>query len=158
MCECHEMSEDGSLYHRVLKAIEAQTPPAENVSTRTMPVMTEEACADTVLGVIFVFDAQNIADLTQSDHVAQYDKINHLLKQSDIPRSVVMTHVDALTPDLPSHFWNNDVQGTLSLGQAIFYVPVFPVKCYTDQPQLEQNTDILLLDALNSILTMFRKI
>lgn len=31
MCECKETSEEDSLYDQVLRAIEAQTPPGENV-------------------------------------------------------------------------------------------------------------------------------
>ncbi|XP_067654346.1 uncharacterized protein [Haliotis asinina] len=153
MLECHEISEDGSVYDQVVKTIEAQIPLTENVSTHTISVLTEEVCPDTMLGAVFVFDAQNITELTQSDRVAQYDKINNLLQQNHIPRSVVMTHVDALTPDIPTHFWPSSVRGALSLGEALFHVHVsFPVKCYTDQTKLEQKTDILLLDALNSIL------
>ncbi|XP_046356719.2 interferon-induced protein 44-like isoform X1 [Haliotis rufescens] len=155
MCECKETSEEDSLYDQVLRAIEAQTPAGENVSTNTMTIMTEEVAPDTSLGVIFVVDVQKIAGLMQTDLVAKYDSIADLLKHFDVPRCVVLTHADILEPDVRAVFGNGAVKTALLQAQMMFDLPehdVFPVKCYTDEQQLHQNMDILLLNALDSIL------
>ncbi|XP_076879938.1 interferon-induced protein 44 isoform X2 [Brachyhypopomus gauderio] len=154
----------GLTIHDVLYTIKGHVPeghrysPVEPVSSETSGFITKPSLKDKIHCVVFVIDASVINSYPKGVS-RTFQQLREHISNLGVHQVTLLTHVDEVchktAQDITQVYKSQIVQqlmvkaGAL-LGMATSYI--VPVKNYSSQLDLDENTDILLLKAVDHIL------
>ncbi|XP_072516878.1 interferon-induced protein 44 isoform X2 [Salminus brasiliensis] len=154
----------GLTLHDALCIIQGHVPeghqfsPEQPVKSETPGFMKKPTLKDKVHCVVFVVDASKINTYPKGLSTT-FQKLREHISSLGVHQVALLTHVDEVckqtSQDITNVYQSTTVQQTMAkagalLGMATSYI--VPVKNYSSQLELEENTDILLLTAVDHIL------
>lgn len=167
MCDVMGVGEGettGLTLHDALSVIKGHAPeghqfsPDQPVGVETVGYVRKPSATDKVHCVVFVVDASKVASYSKSFGTT-FQQLREHISNLGVHQVAVLTHVDqvckATGSDISNVYRSQSVQqavvkaGAL-LGMATSYI--VPVKNYCSELDLDTNTDILLLKAVDHIL------
>ncbi|XP_036443134.1 interferon-induced protein 44-like isoform X2 [Colossoma macropomum] len=154
----------GLTLHDALCVIQGHVPeghqfsPEQPVKSETSGYIKKPGLKDKVHCVVFVVDASKINTYSKGLS-STFQKLREHISNLGVHQVALLTHVDEIcketSQDITHVYRNPTVQQLMAkagalLGMATSYI--VPVKNYSSQLELEENTDILLLTAVDHIL------
>uniref|UniRef100_A0A667YBH1 G domain-containing protein n=1 Tax=Myripristis murdjan TaxID=586833 RepID=A0A667YBH1_9TELE len=154
----------GLTLHDALSVIKGHTPeghkfsPEQPVRSETAGYVKKPSLQDKIHCVVFVVDASKVLTYPQSLS-ATFRQLRNHISDLGVHQVALLTHVDKICPetanDLTQVYNSCGVQQMMGkaatlLGMATSYI--VPVKNYSAELDVDLDTDVLLLSAVNHIL------
>ncbi|XP_030647832.1 interferon-induced protein 44-like [Chanos chanos] len=167
MCDIMGIGEGettGLTLHDVLSVIKGHVPeghkfsPDQPVTSETTGYVKKPSDKEKVHCVVFVVDASKISSYSKGLSTT-FRQLRQHISSLGVHQVAVVTHVDKVckrtSEDITQVYKSQSVQNMMAaagelLGMATSYI--VPVKNYSSELELEENTDILLLHAVDHIL------
>ncbi|XP_007236601.2 interferon-induced protein 44 [Astyanax mexicanus] len=154
----------GLTLHDALCVIQGHVPegyqfsPEQPVKSETPGYVKKPSLKDKVHCVVFVVDASKISTYTKGLSTT-FQKLREHISNLGVHQVALLTHIDMVCKETAqdiTHVYQSPlvhqlmVKAGALLGMATSYI--VPVKNYSSELELEENTDILLLTAVDHIL------
>ncbi|XP_050950329.1 interferon-induced protein 44-like isoform X2 [Labeo rohita] len=154
----------GLTLHDALSVIKGHTPeghqfsPEQPISAETMGFIKKPSTSNKVHCVVFVIDGSKVNSYAKSLG-ATFQQLREHISNLGVHQVAVLTHVDqvckATESDITQVYKSRSIQQAMVkagelLGMATSYI--VPVKNYCSELDLDENTDVLLLKAVDHIL------
>lgn len=137
-----------------------QFNPTASIQPSASRYLSSPSLENKIHCVVFVLDACKVGILSEK----MEEKLKQLrikIKQQDVPHLVLLTKVDELCPtvaeDIKNVYTSRAVEKQIHTAAARLGIPiscVLPVKNYSYELELDDETDILILHAVQQILRM----
>ncbi|KAK6320521.1 hypothetical protein J4Q44_G00096280 [Coregonus suidteri] len=156
--------ETGLTLHDTLAIIKGHAPeghkfsPERPVRSETVGYVKKPSLKDKVHCVVFVVDASKVSSYTKGLG-ATFQQLREHISDLGVHQVALLTHVDQVCQetarDITQVYNSRIVQQTMTkagalLGMSTSYI--VPVKNYSSELDIDENTDILLLSAVDHIL------
>ncbi|XP_033181836.1 interferon-induced protein 44 isoform X2 [Anabas testudineus] len=154
----------GPNLHDILSVIKGHVPvghkfsPDQPVSSDTMGYVKRPSLKDKIHCVAFVVDASKILNYPKG-LTTTFQQLREHISDLGVHQVALLTHIDKVSPetakDTSKVYKSRTVQDMMSkagalLGMSTSYI--VPVKNYSSELDLDMNTDVLLLSAVDHIL------
>ncbi|XP_014329994.1 interferon-induced protein 44-like isoform X1 [Xiphophorus maculatus] len=154
----------GLTLHDILSVIKGQVPeghkfsPDQPVGTETAGYVKTPSLRDRIHCVAFVVDASKISSYHKG-FGSTFKQLREFISELGVHQVALLTHVDQICPetakDVSNVYKSLSVRETMNktgalLGMSTSYI--VPVKNYASELDLDVNTDVLLLSAVDHIL------
>uniref|UniRef100_A0A3Q1AQ45 G domain-containing protein n=1 Tax=Amphiprion ocellaris TaxID=80972 RepID=A0A3Q1AQ45_AMPOC len=154
----------GLSLHDVLSVIKGHVPeghkfsPSQPVTCETVGYVRRPSLQDQIHCVVFVVDASKVMSYPKGLSTT-FQQLREHISDLGVHQVALLTHVDKVCPDTAKDVTNvyksNIIQEVMNkagalLGMSTSYI--VPVKNYSSELNLDVNTDVLLLHAVDHIL------